>query len=67
MMVKVRRKTKQDKLDEERRRKSLEQTIKDLAALDEKIMAGKYQRLVDISDEEWQAAVDADAGGEANA
>lgn len=57
--------TEQDKKDERRRKRSLKLTKERLA----RVLSNKdgLRRLVSISDEEWQAAVDADVGEGENA
>jgi len=54
-----------NELDDKQRKKMLQQTIKEVTAM----LANEQglRRLLAITDEEWQEAVDEDAGGEGGA
>lgn len=58
------RKTKQDKTDDEQRKKSLKKTGKAVGRLLGEVTRDGFDRLTNISDEDWTAAMDADAGEE---
>ena len=66
MMPPLPRRTQMDREHDAQRAKSLKQTWQDYAAHDGKLKDDNFARLLAISDEEWQKAVDEEgemAGG----